>query len=54
MALRGAETGTGRPAFSPPYTSQMELLCALVLGWPDHVPPKASRQLEGRIIHLEK
>jgi nitroreductase len=34
--------------------SQMELLCALVLGWPDHVPPKASRQLEGRIIHLEK
>lgn len=29
-----------------------ELLCAVVLGWPDHDPPKAPRQLEGRIKYL--
>lgn len=33
---------------------QLELLCALVLGWPDHQPPKAPRQTEGRIIRLSK
>jgi nitroreductase len=30
----------------------MELLCALVIGWPDHEPPKAARQLERRIRWL--
>lgn len=30
-------------------TAKIELLCALVVGWPDHEPPKASRQLERRI-----
>jgi len=30
-------------------TGEMELLCALVLGWPDHEPPKAPRQTERRI-----
>ena len=30
----------------------LELLCAVVLGWPDHDPPKASRQLDGRFVHL--
>lgn len=34
----------------PEYKSgELELLCALVLGYPDHQPPKAPRQLEGRI-----
>lgn len=32
---------------------ELELLCALVLGYPDHNPPKASRQLEDRIFWLE-
>jgi nitroreductase len=27
----------------------MELLCALVMGWPDHEPPKASRQFDRRV-----
>lgn len=31
----------------------LELLCALVLGYPDHEPPKAPRQLEGRVHWLE-
>ncbi|CAN5727789.1 nitroreductase family protein [soil metagenome] len=30
----------------------LELLCGVVLGWPDHDPPKASRQIEDRIYHL--
>ncbi len=29
-----------------------QLLCALVLGYPDHQPPKAKRQTEGRIHWL--
>jgi nitroreductase len=33
-------------------SGQMELLCALVLGWPDHEPPKASRQVERRVRWL--
>lgn len=34
----------------PEYKAgELELLCALVLGYPDHEPPKAPRQLEGRI-----
>lgn len=31
---------------------ELELLCAVVLGYPDHQPPKAPRQLEGRITWL--
>ena len=31
---------------------RLELLCGLVLGYPDHEPPKAARQLEGRITYL--
>jgi nitroreductase len=30
-------------------SGEMELLCALVLGWPDHDPPKAPRQLDKRV-----
>lgn len=32
---------------------EIELLCALVLGYPDHEPPKAPRKIEGRIVYLE-
>ncbi len=28
---------------------EMELLCALTIGWPDHEPPKAPRQTDRRI-----
>ena len=31
---------------------ELELLCAVVLGYPDHEPPKAPRQLAGRITWL--
>lgn len=31
----------------------LELLCGVVMGWPDHDPPKAPRQLEDRITYLE-
>ncbi len=35
----------------PEYKAgEMELLCGIVLGYPDHEPPKAPRQTEGRII----
>jgi nitroreductase len=30
----------------------LELLCGVVLGWPDHDPPKASRQKDDRIQFL--
>jgi len=33
---------------------ELELLCGIVLGYPDHEPPKAPRQLEGRIHWLSK
>lgn len=33
---------------------RLELLCALVLGYPDHEPPKANRQLERRITWLSE
>jgi nitroreductase len=34
----------------PEYKSgELELLCGVVLGYPDHEPPKAPRQLQGRI-----
>ncbi len=32
---------------------ELELLCAVVLGYPDHQPPKAKRQLEGRITFIK-
>ena len=32
---------------------EYQLLCGLVLGYPDHQPPKASRQSEGRITYLD-
>lgn len=32
---------------------ELELLCAVVLGYPDHTPPKAPRQLDGRVTWLE-
>jgi len=31
----------------------LELLCALVIGYPDHNPPKAPRQSEGRVTWLK-
>lgn len=31
---------------------ELELLCAVVLGYPDHQPPKAKRQLDHRITFL--
>jgi len=38
----------------PEYKAgHLELLCALVLGYPDHEPPKAPRQTEGRVVFLE-
>lgn len=38
----------------PEYKSgELELLCGLVVGIPDHEPPKAARQLEGRIHWIE-
>jgi nitroreductase len=37
----------------PEYKAgKLELLCALVLGYPDHEPPKAPRQTEGRVTFL--
>ena len=31
---------------------KLELLCAVVLGYPDHAPPKAPRVHDGRVIRL--
>ncbi len=36
-----------------PNGSEIELLCAVVMGWPDHEPPKAPRQTENRITWLK-
>lgn len=37
----------------PEYKSgELELLCGLTLGFPDHEPPKAPRQTEGRVTWL--
>ncbi|AHI04622.1 hypothetical protein BDW_00560 [Bdellovibrio bacteriovorus W] len=33
---------------------ELELLCAMVCGYPDHEPPKAPRQLEGRVHWLSQ
>lgn len=32
---------------------ELELLCAMVIGYPDHQPPKAPRQLDGRVTWLK-
>ena len=38
----------------PEYKAgELELLCAIVLGYPDHNPPKAPRQLEQRVTWLK-
>lgn len=38
----------------PEYKSgELELLCGIAMGWPDHEPPRAQRQLEGRITWLK-
>lgn len=38
----------------PEYIAgELELLCAIVLGYPDHNPPKAPRQLDGRVTWLK-
>ncbi len=34
-------------------TGEMELLCAVVLGYPDHEPPKAARQTERRVRFID-
>lgn len=37
----------------PEYQNgQLELLCGIVLGYPDHIPPKAPRLLEGKITWI--
>jgi len=33
-------------------SGQMELLCGLVLGYPDHEPPNAPRKTEGRVTWI--
>lgn len=33
--------------------NELDLLCAITLGYPDHQPPKAPRQTEDRFIWLE-
>lgn len=32
---------------------RLELLCGIVLGWPDHDPPKAARQFDGRVTYMK-
>jgi hypothetical protein len=37
----------------PEYKSgELQLLCGIVLGYPDHNPPKAPRQTEGRVTWI--
>ncbi|MEZ4870889.1 MAG: nitroreductase family protein [Bdellovibrionales bacterium] len=43
---------TGADQWEDYKKGELELLCALVIGWPDHEPPKAKRQLENRITWL--
>ncbi len=33
---------------------ELELLCAVVVGYPDHQPPKAPRQLENRVTWINE
>lgn len=42
------------PKFQKEESGEMELLCALVMGWPDHDPPKAPRQTERRIRFISE
>lgn len=38
----------------PEYQShELELLCAIVMGWPDHTPPNIPRQNENRVIWVQ-
>lgn len=38
----------------PEYKAgELELLCGLVIGYPDHVPPKPPRQIENRLTWLD-
>jgi nitroreductase len=32
---------------------ELELLCGITLGYPDHEPPKAPRKLDGRVEWLD-
>lgn len=32
---------------------EYQLLCGIVLGYPDHEPPKAVRQTDGRVVYLD-
>lgn len=41
----------GATEFQEYKEGKLELLCALVIGYPDHEPPKAPRQTAGRIIY---
>lgn len=43
----------GIPEIPLEPNEELELLCALVVGWPDHDPPKAPRKMEGRVTWLE-
>ena len=43
----------GISKFAKDEPGEMELLCALVLGYPDHEPPKAPRQLDRRIRYID-
>ncbi len=36
-----------------PERKDLELLCAVTVGFPDHQPPKAPRQVDGRITWLK-
>lgn len=31
----------------------LELLCCIAIGWPDHQPPRAARQTEGRVTWIK-
>jgi nitroreductase len=38
---------------TPEYKQgKLELLCGVIIGYPDHEPPKAPRQLDGRVTYL--
>lgn len=38
----------------PEYKAgELELLCGIVIGYPDHTPPKPPRQTEGRLIWVK-
>lgn len=36
-----------------PAGAELKLLCAVALGYPDHEPPKAKRQIDGRVMWVE-